>query len=130
MVSNFGVAIYTSEDLLVAFEHYKRAFGATLLFTAEGPQGEIIHLEMDTLGNKLALAPASPEQLRAGNVTVLCLQFPSKQALRRAYRILEEEGGQGEGLSPHPWNPLEGFVTDKYGVKWRVGIYNGTLDYI
>lgn len=73
------------------------------------------------MGNKIALAPHSPSEITKGNVTVICLKFEQKEALLQAYDILKE-GGQTEGLLELPWSPLEGYVTDKYGVVWCIGV--------
>ena len=110
-----------SPDLLETFEHYKRAFNATLLSTANGSNNELIHLEMDILGNKMCIAPHAPHEIIKGNVTVICLGFDSKDVLIQAYDELRD-GGQTEGLSELPWSPLQGYVTDKYGVVWCIGL--------
>ena len=108
-------------DLMEVFEHYQRAFGATLLFTANGSEDELIHLEMDVMGNKLAVAPHAPHQITKGNVTCVCIGFEDKGALMRAYDVLRE-GGQSDGLQALPWSPLQGYVTDKFGVLWCIGL--------
>jgi uncharacterized glyoxalase superfamily protein PhnB len=120
-MKNFSVLLFASTDLMEMFEHYKRAFNAKFLFDGKGSQGELIHVQMDVLGNEIGLAPAAPHEIAAGNVTVVCLKFDNENDLRRAYEVLCE-GGHGEGLLNLPWSPLEGYVTDKYGVKWCIGI--------
>ena len=120
-MKNFSVLLFTSTDLMEMFEHYKRAFNAKLLFTGRGDAGELIHVAMDVLGNEIALAPAAPHEITAGNVTVVCLKFRKEKDLRRAYEVLEEDG-HGKELLNLPWSPLEGYVTDKYGVKWCIGL--------
>ncbi|MCL2298894.1 MAG: hypothetical protein FWC27_01950 [Firmicutes bacterium] len=120
-MSNFSVLLFTSTDLMEMFEHYKRAFNAKLLWDGRGDAGELIHVQMDVLGNGIGLAPAAPHELAAGNVTVVCLKFRKEKELRRAYEVLCE-GGHGEGLLKLPWSSLEGYVTDKYGVKWCIGV--------
>ena len=61
---------FFSEDLMAMYEHYHNAFGATLLSTDNGSQGELIHLEMDIKGNKLAIAPHALHEIVKGNVLV------------------------------------------------------------
>lgn len=119
-MSTLTVQIF-AEDLMEVFEHYKRAFNATLLFTANGSQDELIHLEMDIMGNKLAVAPHAAHEITKGNVTVICLGFSDKETLMQAYHVLCE-GGQTGGLEELPWSPLQGYVTDKYGVAWCIGL--------
>ena len=108
------------ENLPEAFAHYKRAFGATNVGEGYGDIGELIHLEMNILGSKIALAPHSPSEIAKGNVTVICVNFSNKEALLNAYDVLKEDG-QTDGLTELPWSPLEGYVTDKYGVVWCIG---------
>ena len=120
MADNFAVLIFT-HDLRETYGHYKRAFNAIIIGEGYGDLDELIHLEMDVFGNRIALAPHSPSEIVKGNVTVICLKFQHKEALMNAYETLQE-GGQTAGLSEHPWSPLEGYVTDKYGVVWCIGL--------
>ena len=120
-MSNFSVLFSISDDLLEAFEYYKRAFNAKFLWDGKGDADELIHVQMDVMGNGIGLAPFAPHEIKAGNVTVVCLKFKCEAELRQAYNVLEE-GGHGEGLLTLPWSPLEGYVTDKYGVKWCIGL--------
>ncbi|MDR0474821.1 MAG: hypothetical protein LBH43_14250 [Treponema sp.] len=114
------VMIFT-DNLLETFEHYKKAFNAKNIGEGYSDNKELIHLEMNILGNKIALAPHSPNEIIRENVTVICLKFQQKEALIKAYNALKEEG-QTEGLKELPWSPLEGYVTDKYSVVWCIGI--------
>jgi len=121
-VNNLIVLIF-AENLLEIFEHYKRAFHATLIVTANGSQDELIHLEMDIMGNKIAVAPPLPRGInKKDNVTVLGLRFHDKNALMRAYGVLKEDCLADDGLKELPWSPLEGYVTDKFGVVWCIGL--------
>ena len=115
------IAQIFAPDLMEVFEHYKRAFGATLSSTANGSEDELIHLEMDIMGNKLAVAPHASHEIIKGNVTVLCIGFEDKGALMQAYDVLRE-GGHTDGLQELPWSPLQGYVTDKFGVVWCIGL--------
>jgi len=110
-----------AENLLETFEHYRRAFNATKLSEAYGDSNELIHLEMGIMGNRLAIAPHAPHEITKGNVTVICLGFEDKEKLLTAYRVLKEDG-HTEGLFELPWSPLQGYVTDKYGVVWCIGL--------
>ena len=38
-----------------------------------------------------------------------------------AYNVLKE-GGYADMLKSFPWSPLQGYVTDKYGVMWCIGL--------
>ena len=119
-MGNFNVQIF-AEDLLETFEHYRKAFNATIIFEGKADNGDLIHLEMDVMGNRIALAPPLPCGNVQGNITVLCLKFEDKEALMTAYNILKKYG-QTDGLQTLPWSELEGYVTDKYGVNWCIGI--------
>jgi len=110
-----------SPDLLETFEHYKKAFHATQISLAKGSENEPIHLEMDIMGNRVAIAPHASHEITKGNVTVICLGFEDEEALWNALNILKEDG-QTEGLHSYPWSPLQGYVTDKYGVVWCIGL--------
>ena len=112
----------SATDILETFEHYKKAFNATQISLARGSVNEPIHLEMDILGNKVAIAPFAPHEIIKGNVMRIYLRFDNnKEALLNAFNVLKE-GGQTEGLHTYPWNELEGYVTDKYGVVWCIGL--------
>ena len=112
-----------AEDLSEVFEHYKRAFDASLLCTAFGTEGELIHLEMDIMGNKIWVAPPLPRGInKKDNVTILGIKFHDKETLLQAYEVLKEDCVADEGLSALPWSPLEGYITDKFGVIWCLGL--------
>lgn len=116
----FIVQIFAS-DLLEVARHYERAFGATVLNEAMGDGGELIHIELDIMGARLCVAPKRPDDITKGNTVQLCLKFGGEDELRYTYGVLEE-GGSGEGLRTHLWSNLEGYVTDKFGVMWCIGI--------
>ena len=119
-MSAIAIGIF-AEDLMATFEHYKRAFNATLLATANGSQGELIHLEMDIKGNKIWVQPLR-EVNKSSGATILGLKFHDKKELLRAYDVLKEDCVADDGLKEHPWCTLEGFVTDKFGVTWLIGL--------
>jgi uncharacterized glyoxalase superfamily protein PhnB len=120
-MGNLTVQIFTS-DLLETFEHYEKAFGAKNIGEGYGDSNELIHLSMDIRGNHIALAPLAPHEITKGNVTVLCLGFDKdEEALWNAFNVLKEDG-QTDGLHSYPWSSLEGYVTDKYGVVWCIGL--------
>lgn len=120
-MSKLTVQIFSSA-LLETFEHYKKAFNATQISLARGSENEPIHLVMDILGNHIAIAPLAPHEITKGNVTVICLGFDNDEsALWNAFNVLKE-GGQTDGLHSYPWHSLEGYVTDKYGVVWCIGL--------
>lgn len=119
-MSQLTVQIFSS-DILESFEHYRKALNATQISLARGSKDEPIHLVMEIMGNNIAIAPLAPHEITKGNVTVLCLKFKDKDSLIKAFEILKEDG-QTNGLMELPWSPLEGYVTDKYGVVWCIGI--------
>jgi len=119
-MSDFSVQIFAT-DLMAVYEHYKRAFGATILFDGNADDGTLIHLQLDIMGASLGIAPKRPEQIEKGNVVQLCLPFSDETKLRHAYSVLAEDG-HGEGLQKLPWSDLEGYVTDKFGVMWCIGL--------
>ena len=121
-MSSLGIGIF-AEDLMGIFEHYKRAFDATLICTANGSQDELIHLEMDIMGNRIWVQPPLPRGVnKKDNVTILGLHFKDRESLLRAYDVLKEDCMADNGLKELPWNPLEGYVTDKFGVVWCIGL--------
>jgi PhnB protein len=119
-MNNFSVQIFAT-DLPEVFEHYKRAFNAKLLFDGKADDGTLIHLQLDIMGASLGVAPKRPDEIIRGNVVQLCLPFSDEASLRTAYDVLAE-GGHGEGLHTFPWSPLQGYVTDKFGVMWCIGL--------
>jgi uncharacterized glyoxalase superfamily protein PhnB len=119
-MTDFTIQIFV-EDLLKVFEHYKKTFNAALLFTAKGSQDELIHLEMDIMGNKITLAPPLQCGVIKGNTIVLCIKFQQEEALMTAYNVLKD-GGQADTLKAYPWSTLEGYVTDKFGVMLCIGL--------
>ena len=116
----FSVQIFAS-DLLEVYAHYKKAFDATIQFDGKADDGALIHLQLNIMGASIGVAPKRPDEITKGNVVQLCLPFPNEEKLRRAYAVLEE-GGFGEGLLSLPWSPLQGYVTDKFGVMWCIGL--------
>ena len=119
-MENFNAQIFAT-DLLEVYEHYKRAFDATILFDGKGDKGELIHLQLSIMGASLGIAPKRKEEIIKGNVVQLCIPFTDEVKLRAAYNILAEDG-HGEGLHTFPWSPLQGYVTDKFGVMWCIGL--------
>ena len=119
-MSQLTVQIFSS-NLLETFEHYKKAFNATQISLTRGSENEPIHLEMNIMGDSVAIAPLAPHEITKGNVTVICLGFENKEALMQAFDVLRD-GGQTDGLAELPWSPLQGYVTDKYGVVWCIGL--------
>ena len=120
-MAGFSIQIFTP-DLRGTFAYYERAFGAKNVGEGYGGAGELIHLDMDIRGSHMALAPHAPNEITKGNVTVICLGFDGDEAsLRTAFDVLSEDG-QTDGLHSYPWNALEGYVTDKYGVVWCLGL--------
>jgi len=120
IMAGLTVQIFT-EDLLETFEHYRKAFNAIKIGEGYGDKNELIHLDIDIMGNKIALAPHKQCEIIKGNVIVICLEFQQKEDLIRAYNVLKE-GGKTDGLFELPWSPLQGYVTDQYGVVWCIGI--------
>jgi mRNA interferase MazF len=110
-----------AEDLTAVFNHYRRAFNAKLTHTAKGSQNELIHLEMDVMGGVLSVAPYAAHEINKGNVTRICIKFNDKDSLINAYNVLCEDGCS-EGLKEYPWSVSEGYVTDKFGVVWCIGL--------
>ena len=110
-----------ASDLLEVYEHYKNAFNAAIQFDGKADDGTLIHLQLNIMGASLGIAPKRPDEITKGNVVQLCLRFTDEAELRTAYAVLED-GGFGEGLVCLPWSPLEGYVTDKFGVMWCIGL--------
>lgn len=48
-------------DAVKAIAFYKRAFGAKEVSAMRGPEGEIMHAELDLFGSRLMLANSSPQ---------------------------------------------------------------------
>jgi len=119
-MSNFSVQIFAS-DLRAVFAHYQRAFDATLLFDGKADDGTLIHLQLDIMGASLAIAPKRSDEITKGNAMQFCLPFSDEAKLRHAYAVLSEDG-HGEGLQTLPWSALQGYVTDKFGVMWCIGL--------
>jgi len=112
-----------AEDLLEVFEHYKRAFNAALIYTDKGSQNELIHLEMDIMGMKMWVQPTAPGDInKHNNVMMLGLKFVDANSLKQAHEVLKEECISDGGLDKYPWSPLQGLITDKFGVRWCIGL--------
>ena len=48
-MSVFSVQIFAT-DLMAVYAHYKRAFGAAILFDGKADDGTLIHLQLDIMG--------------------------------------------------------------------------------
>ena len=57
-MNQLTVQIFSS-DLFETFEHYKKAFNATQISLARGSENEPIHLEIDIMGNNIAIVDAN-----------------------------------------------------------------------
>ena len=68
-------------DIEETFEHYRKAFDATQISLARGAENEPIHLEMDILGNRIAIAPFAPHEIVKGNITRICLSFDNENKM-------------------------------------------------
>ncbi len=125
-----GATLYI-RDTREAAALYQQAFGLTLGYTAENPDGTFLHAALCRDGQEIfAISESRNDALLAllrhadihhnRPVANLGLDLPTEAEVRRAFALLAKEGTVTLPLQPLPWCPLAGEVVDKYGVYWYI----------
>lgn len=121
-----GATLYV-KDSRAAVEFYMKAFGMTLGYHAENPDGSYLHAELGQNGQGGFAVSESPDgeaataMLGARWPTMSYgIDFEDDAALEKAYSALIDGGHVLRPLGPLPWTPLSADVVDKFGVYWYI----------
>jgi len=126
----FGATMYIKNSGEAA-AFYQEAFGLTLGDFLKGDNGTYIHAPLLKNGVEIFCVSeetnnsALVEMLLSSNqqpVTVYGLCFDSEDEVKKAYRMLAEDGRITLPLTSTSWSPCCGEVIDRFGVAWFVCI--------
>lgn len=109
-----------------AFELYKRAFDAKVVYEDKDDNGNVIHRELDVCGQAIAVGEAHDDTRAGGtnrvtgNTMQFCIQFGDGQAEKvlKAYDTLLEGSTIITPLNELFFSPCGVELIDKYGVWW------------
>ncbi|KGK91190.1 3-demethylubiquinone-9 3-methyltransferase [Desulfosporosinus sp. HMP52] len=117
-----------------AVNFYQAAFGGEIqiLHFADAPANPafpipdhvknlVMHAELRKDGHVIRFSDTFPgNPYSTGNNISFSLEFDTKEATRRVFEVLSEEGTIEMELQETFFSPLYGKFTDKYGVQWQV----------
>lgn len=78
-------------------------------------------VELDINGQRLTLLEGGPKYKPNASISLYC-HVETEKEVNRIWNSLVKEGTVLVKLDKYPWSALYGFVTDKYGVAWQVGM--------
>ena len=124
--SMFQIYVTGSAD---AFELYKRAFDAEVVYQPENADGTYDHSELNVYGQIIAVSEKRmldyPDYktitpLIHGNNVQLCLNFNRDEAdkVKKAFEVLNEDAIKPGTLESVDFSPCLFSLIDKYGVSW------------
>lgn len=127
-------AFVKETDKAVPF--YQEAFGATVHYNHYGdedllPDGTYMHVELKFDSCMLGLSEQSennPDSIageqNSGNIMQFILMFEANEEdkLRKAYEVLSEGAKIYTPLQEYPYAYLICDLTDKFGIRWCMGI--------
>ena len=110
-----------------AIDFYKTAFGATELHRAPGPNGEIMHAELQLGDSKFFVNdPLGKTQIAApreglANQTFIHLYVPDADAIFN--RAVKAGARADMPVQDMFWGDRYGIVTDPYGQQWAIATH-------
>ena len=112
----FMIELYL-ENAMEAIETYKKAFDAEVTFVDRSPEGQVIHSELRTNGQIIAIASAE-EEVVAGSIFQICVRMKKEEEVRRIYSILEQDCKVNVPLGPCSFSTCMVDFVDKFQVRW------------
>ncbi len=106
-------------------EFAKQAFGATEILRMPGPDGRIMHAQIDIAGSAIEVADGNDRY--PSRPAALHLYVPDSGEVYR--RALATGAGSLYPLTAQPYGELEGSVKDSFGNHWYVGTYQQGMGY-
>jgi PhnB protein len=126
---NIGFQIYLHGSL-DAVDFYQKAFGATLGYHVQNPDGTFMHAELYVDGELLLALSESNNNIAIENkmkysattypAMNFCVNFKDEQAVKKAYDVLKDEANILFPLGPLPWSPCCSNLIDKFGIFWYI----------
>lgn len=114
-----GVGLYVKNSPQ-AVELYRKAFGLELGYHVKNEDGTYFHSELTQREQGvLSVVEGKPERV---NPVELGLTFETKEALERAFAVLQEGGAVELEPCELPWSPWAAGVTDRFGVHWFLSV--------
>lgn len=114
-------------DAAAAIEFYKAAFGAEEVFRMPGPNGGVMHAEINVNGSRVMLAEAMPEMgsksptdLGGTPVTIHLYVADADAAMQRAVAAGATETMPVEEMF---WGDRYGRLLDPFGHNWSVATH-------
>lgn len=111
------------DDTSKAIEFYKKAFGATELMRMPGPNGSVMHAEMqigDARVMMADMAEKSPKQLGASSVSFVLYVDDVDAVFKRA---LGAGATQALPVEDKFYGDRMGTLTDPFGHEWSVATH-------
>ncbi len=117
-----------------AFAFYETVFDTKRLVTMrwgeapmevpcpEGAKDLVMHTAIPLGGVTLMGADALPGHGKSFGGFDISLDDPHEDEVRRLFSALSEGGSVVMPLAPTFWTPLFGMCTDKFGVRWMIGV--------
>lgn len=101
---------------------YMGRFGDSPDPVKESAKNKIMHVELRFPGGALMASDYYDEAQYTtpseGSNIHLSIGFDSEEKLRKAFKLLSEDGTVTMPLKEQFWGSLFGMLTDKYGIKW------------
>lgn len=121
------------KNTVEAVEFYKEAFGMTLGYNENFPDGTYIHAAMFKDGDEIfAVSESNNESfveimlksdMKQSRPTMsYSINFNNEDEVRKAYEMLATEGTVMFPLGFLPWSACAAEVVDKYGVYWYMTV--------
>ena len=117
---------------VAAVDFYQRAFGATLGYHVQNPDGTFMHAELYVDGELLlALSESNNEIARENRMNYsattypamnFCVMLKEEEAVRKAYDVLKEDANILFPLGSLPWSACCANLVDKFGIFWYIAV--------
>jgi PhnB protein len=110
-----------------ALEYYKKAFGAVELYRMPGPDGRVMHAEMNIGTSRLMFSDETPERGNLGPLTLggttfgLCVYVPDVDTV-----FASAVAAGGKVLYPVKnqfYGDRSGSILDPFGHKWTIATH-------
>lgn len=111
-----GVGLYVLHSV-EAVELYMSAFGLELGYHVKNKDGSYFHSEL-TKDGQAFLSVVEAESPAGRNPVQLGVDFPTREALEKAFELLKAGGEVKMALCRLPWSPCAAEVVDRFGIDW------------
>lgn len=112
----FMIQLYV-KNATEAIELYTKAFDAKLEYIEHTPEKTVIHSEIVTHGQKIAISD-SHDTAVTGTVFQIAVKMKNEDDVKKTYEILKEGSQTNVPLGPVFYSPCMVDFIDKFGVRW------------